>query len=214
MYLSRMRLKGGGKSTPAFWRAFTTDGYALHQAVWSVFGRGPDDTRSFLYRAELRGRDSQVYVLSEAGPVEEDSGLWHVESKPFDVVLKKGQRLVFELRANATVTRDGKRHDVVMDLKTKKGKAMTQNELAQEAGEAWLKRRSQQRGFRPEVVRVDGYRRFELMKGDRRKPIRLSTLDLTGILVVEEPDAFREVLHKGMGRARSFGCGLMMIRPA
>ena len=37
-------------------------------------------------------------------------------------------------------------------------------------------------------------------------------LDVRGILSVKEPDTFLATLGTGLGRARAFGCGLMLIR--
>ncbi|MBI5196048.1 MAG: type I-E CRISPR-associated protein Cas6/Cse3/CasE [Nitrospirae bacterium] len=32
------------------------------------------------------------------------------------------------------------------------------------------------------------------------------------MLKVVEPDAFVQIIHQGIGRAKSFGCGLMLVR--
>ena len=42
--------------------------------------------------------------------------------------------------------------------------------------------------------------------------IRLGTLEYEGSLVVRDPAAFLAGLFTGFGRARAFGCGLMLIR--
>jgi CRISPR system Cascade subunit CasE len=37
-------------------------------------------------------------------------------------------------------------------------------------------------------------------------------LDISGVLEVHDPDRFLLRLAQGFGRARAFGCGLMLIR--
>jgi CRISPR system Cascade subunit CasE len=39
-------------------------------------------------------------------------------------------------------------------------------------------------------------------------------LEMTGRLEVNEPEAFLSHLSQGFGRAKAFGCGLMLIRRA
>ena len=45
-------------------------------------------------------------------------------------------------------------------------------------------------------------------------PIRFSVLDFTGVLEVRDPAAFLAAIARGFGRAKAFGCGLMLIRRA
>jgi CRISPR system Cascade subunit CasE len=65
-------------------------------------------------------------------------------------------------------------------------------------------------GFTPETVEVEDYRAIPLRRGRGR----LGLLDLRGILTVDDPTRFIERLAQGFGRARAFGCGLMLIRRA
>ncbi|PKL51802.1 MAG: type I-E CRISPR-associated protein Cas6/Cse3/CasE [Nitrospira bacterium HGW-Nitrospira-1] len=118
------------------------------------------------------------------------------------------------------------RHDVVMEAKTKLNfKEMPHDKrphvatLIQEAGVAWLKTRETEQGFLVEddkdkpAVRADGYCQHRLFKGKEAKPITFSTLDFNGILTVTDPDTFiEESLYSGIGRAKAFGCGLMLVR--
>jgi CRISPR system Cascade subunit CasE len=50
---------------------------------------------------------------------------------------------------------------------------------------------------------------------DRRNAaMRIGVLDLEGVLVVSDPARLCHCLAHGFGRAKAFGCGLMMIRRA
>ncbi len=118
------------------------------------------------------------------------------------------------------------RHDVVMEAKTRLNfKEMPHDKrphvatLIQEAGVAWLKARETEQGFLVEddkekpTVRADGYCQHRLFKGKGAKPITFSTLDFNGILTVTDPDTFIEdSLYNGIGPAKAFGCGLMLVR--
>ena len=51
-------------------------------------------------------------------------------------------------------------------------------------------------------------------KGRREAYAKFGILDLSGTLRVNDPAAFIARLGTGFGRARAFGCGLMLIRRA
>jgi CRISPR system Cascade subunit CasE len=60
-------------------------------------------------------------------------------------------------------------------------------------------------------LRVDAYRQHRLRRREG-EDIRFSTVDLTGELEVSEPETFCEALLYGLGRAKAFGCGLLLVR--
>jgi CRISPR system Cascade subunit CasE len=44
--------------------------------------------------------------------------------------------------------------------------------------------------------------------------IRYSTIDFQGVLNVTDSEKFQAVLFKGIGKAKAFGCGLMLVKRA
>ena len=60
---------------------------------------------------------------------------------------------------------------------------------------------------------TSGFKPSELNAGGARA-IKLGLLDLSGTLRVSDPATFAARLGQGFGRARAFGCGLMLIRRA
>ena len=193
---------------------------ASHSLVWSLFADTPDRRRDFLWRQEAPGR---FLTLSARLPVNA-AGLFSVESKPFEPDLATGDRLEFSLRANAVISRStgpgqrGRRHDVVMDAlrATPPGEARAQAraEAVVAAGRAWLARQGAEAGFEPFAgVAVDGYEKCRL---PRRfgPPATFGVLDFDGQLTVTDAERFLARLTSGFGRARGFGCGLMLIRRA
>lgn len=72
-------------------------------------------------------------------------------------------------------------------------------------------------GFRvvTDLLRVDAYRQHRIpRKGKDIAPIQFSTVDLSGVLEVVDVERATEALRDGIGRARGFGCGLLLARPA
>ncbi|HQM47010.1 MAG TPA: type I-E CRISPR-associated protein Cas6/Cse3/CasE, partial [Smithellaceae bacterium] len=95
------------------------------------------------------------------------------------------------------------------------GKDCEMPDIVQISGLQWLEERSVSHGFsiEPNNIRADGYRQHKFFKRKGNNPISLSTVDFNGILTVTEPDVFIDkCLFKGIGPAKGFGCGLMLVR--
>lgn len=235
-YLTRIRLRPGASRQAAFWR-MVDQGDAHHRLVWGFFPK-KEEGRDFLYRAEGRAENLIFYTLSKRPP-EDASGLWLVdEPKPFLPRLSPGQILEFSLRANPVrrslanpdkqvrarvERRSGKhqhssdqKHDVVMLEKrrlTLAGEPVPQeSELVQQQGERWL--RQKEIGVRWCEVRADGYQQHRIWR--RGGAAAFSTVEFSGLLEVTDPDLMVQKLwagdSPGLGSARGFGCGLMLVR--
>lgn len=204
--------------------------YQLHQLIWNVFSDNPDRDRDFLYRYESVRDRPTFYTVSARAP-NDPSGLWNIQSKQYSPRVSRGERLAFSLRVNPIRSKRDEndkqhRHDVVMEAKVRLGfkdlpydKRPRMADLVQEAGVSWLKSRQNDLGFvikddgQEPAVRVDGYVQHILFKAGGTKPIKFSTLELNGILTVIDPETFvSKSLYEGIGPAKGFGCGLMMIR--
>jgi CRISPR system Cascade subunit CasE len=123
MYFSRVRIRPNIFKSSQLGKVLEGNVYGIHRLLWDLF---PDDKqRTFLYREEIareqlgalptvRG-EPIYYLVSQTKPVETDDSLFSVDSKDYQPQLEIGQRLTFECRANPVVTRQGKKHDVVMD---------------------------------------------------------------------------------------------------
>lgn len=61
-------------------------------------------------------------------------------------------------------------------------------------------------------VRVLGYRTLRFERPGA--PVQLGVLDFEGVLLVRDPACFLDALARGFGRAKAFGCGLMLIQRA
>jgi CRISPR system Cascade subunit CasE len=219
-YFSRISLSA--ERPEEVMRILKANDYGLHQSLWELFPNDPQARRDFLFRQDDVKRWPVFYLLSAREP-RGDHNVFRVETKPYQPRLAAGETLSFSLRANPVHTRktgggnpkQRKRDDVVMHLKRRLAADApdalpSQTELAQEAGEGWLLRQAERHGFEVLSVRADNYRQLRLRA--RNKDIRLSTLDFTGLLRVADKEAFGQALIQGIGPAKAFGCGLLLVR--
>lgn len=192
-----------------------------HHLVWTLFGDDPDRRRDFVYR--LDQRDGRPEVMAYASRMPEGGRLWEVQGKPFSPDLRAGDRLRFSVRVNPVVQRGRQRIDAVYDALLRLrgdagGDAGADRALvAAEQGAAWFGERALRLGLEPEGVPAAFDYRTQLLRksadaGD--KPFRLSTLEISGQARVTDPDALRAALAGGVGRAKAYGCGMLMIARA
>jgi CRISPR system Cascade subunit CasE len=188
-----------------------------HRLLWAVFSDSPDRERDFLWREESPGH---FMVLSARSPLDPHD-LFEIETKPFEPNLAKGDRLRFALRANAVITlraegMRGKRTDVVMhrlhEVPTAE-RAQRRDEIAREAGHHWLAGQGEKAGFVVESCEASAYRTLSVPR-DGRQPIQIGVLDLEGLIAIRDFSAFLPALTRGFGKAKGFGCGLMLIARA
>lgn len=221
MYLSRISTTESTAKDPATWRLFSSP-YLVHRAVWRLFADDSERKRDFLYRVSTQpvgARLPMIFTLSSRLPRRDGKGIWQVDTKEFKPKLDAGDRLRFLLRANPVVTRNGKRHDVVMDAKSAlrsrdipRADWPSMAELTQEAGKNWLERRAAKCGFALLGSRVESYRTDTFRKPGHQ--VRISTCDFDGVLTVTYPEEFLSVWKGGIGPAKGFGCGLLLCKRA
>ncbi|MEX2454046.1 MAG: type I-E CRISPR-associated protein Cas6/Cse3/CasE [Rhodospirillaceae bacterium] len=228
LYLSRLTLKTSPEITPLInvlqprtpADAIETD----HRLIWAVM---PEDFQREQHQggaaAFLWRRDDKAGRYFVLGPRPRDeSSLFEVETKPFEARLGCGDRLEFVLRVNATVDRrtagrtTRKRSDVAMDLLRSVApgdRPARRHEVAEKAACDWLGSRADKEGFALDALHLDGYRAV-IVKRNPGKSGRIGVFDLRGLLTVTDPPAFLARLASGFGRAKAFGCGLMLVRRA
>jgi len=233
LYLSRARLKRQPALDALAPLLIPSEGgaraHAAHRLVWSLFAGDLEARRPFLFRETHPGgvRGGAEFMILSTRPPSAESPLLDVETQGFAPLLRKGDRLAFSLRANATVARkdaSGRptRSDVVMralhDI-AKPARSEHREKVLLEAGGNWLRKQGERYGFRlpdadedDDLLRIDGYDVWRFSRLGERG--RIAVFDCGGVLEVTDPDVFLGRLPEGFGRARSFGCGLMLIRRA
>ena len=203
--------------------------YADHQWLWRLFAAPAGTARDFLFRRHDVNGLPRFYAVSQRKP-ESSHASWQVQTREYAPDIAAGTSLCFELRANPTVRhdRDGKskRHDVVMEAKkqllTARGlsrwadwKDDTRPDLysvVQQSCSAWLVRRGEAMGFSVDIgsLVAEAYEQHD-DRTDRK--LQFTTVDFGGQLTVTDPLAFATALVGGIGHAKAFGCGLLLVRP-
>lgn len=121
-------------------------------------------------------------------------------SKPFTVstkTLEKRKMFRFRLKANPS-KRDKKTGKTV-------GFFNQQDQLE------WLERQGDRCGFKPHNVIVQPSPNIYGRKKPKTKPIQIKTVLFQGILAVTDATTFLTTLQQGIGRGKSYGCGLVSI---
>lgn len=192
--------------------------YGMHQWLWKFFDTDPDAARDFIFRRHDVDHLPRVYVVSSRPPLTSSQD-WEVRTRPYDPQLRSGQRLSFVLCANPVVSKKGmdgksRRHDVVMQAKRDRTDPITMSTaaLVEEACLLWLSARAPKAGFELVGATVGAYRQQEASKRGSGNAIRFSSVEFAGELVVRDPAAFQRTLREGLGHAKAFGCGLMLVK--
>lgn len=227
MYLSRCRLRAAAIDHPGAWSLLGGE-YQVHRSVWALFADSPDRQRDFLYRVDTGPDGRPTVVTLSAREPSAPHALWETESKLIEPKLAAGDRLHFSVRVNPVVSRRepgqrrGDRHDVIMDAKRQMGwSRLDRNERPPEAEvihsaiQAWFQARSKAHGFGlvEGSLLCEGYRVATFAKG-KGKPVRLGICDVAGEFIVEDVSRFLETWRGGLGAAKGFGCGLVLLRRA
>lgn len=226
MYFSIIRVREGREREAA--AAWTNTVYEEHQWLWQFFPAPRGTQREFLFHKRIGPAMPHYYVLSDRAP-EGDAVGWEVLSKRYSPRVTVGTRLRFELRANPVVTRrvgaKRSRHDVVMDAKRQllAARGMTRwqdwdapdkpstQEIVHRSCAAWLLVRAAGLGFSVSEtsLQVEGYQQ----QVGKSAALRFSTVDFAGELAVTDTALFTRTMVSGIGHAKAFGCGLLLVRP-
>ncbi|RKN10996.1 type I-E CRISPR-associated protein Cas6/Cse3/CasE [Streptomyces radicis] len=197
----------------------SASGIHLHRRVMSLF---PDieaeDARAklgVLFRAEDTPQGYALLVQSTHEPdvarLPEDYGA--LRSRPLDPLLealKPGRRIRYRCVANA-VRRPGATTRELYKLK-----AMVP--LSGRAADEWWQRQAAAAGLDMHTVLsrpVDAVRGPRGTSGEAAKQrMHHARTQFDGLAVINDADALRERIISGIGRAKSYGCGLLTVAPA
>lgn len=227
MFFSKIVLKRSALSYTKLAQMVGYKEYKAHSLIWDLFSRNREQKRSFIYASEKSQTWPIFYAVSDVKPYDE-KGLWNIQVKPYNPQMSNRQRLQFLLTANPVITKQGNegghaRHDIIMNAKTLlKERGIPKNEwpplteFIHREGFSWLSKRSEKHGFsvNDKEVTVDSYEKHRFYKNGLKKPISLSSLTFSGILTVTDPQAFLNALFYGIGPAKGFGFGMLMVKRA
>lgn len=183
-YLSRFRLDAKDVVNP----------YEAHRLLWTSFPGIPDASRPFLFRLPpARSPIREGLMLSTRRPVP-SARVEIAACRPFRPVLRAGQSLRFEVTANP-----------VKRLLSGERVPLIRNEEQV----AWLRRQ------------LDGAADIEHASAHARETLgfskpgmnrgKIETVTFRGIAQVKDSSRFLDRCLGGIGPAKSFGCGLLLL---
>lgn len=212
-------------------------GYLVHGQIGELFG----DLRPRLFHlASTQGARWRVLAYGHnpadslrrhaaqfADPTVHAAVDWETfASKAMPRAWSEGQRLGFEVRVCPVIRKSGQgekhRPGAEVDVflarcwSAGEGTAVDREEVYREWFASQLARHG---GAISKATRVERMQRHHLVRrtqGETRKAHVLERPDVTlsGELVVTDPEAFNGLLVRGIGRHRSFGFGMLMLKPA
>ncbi len=195
MYLSKVFLEPVALNNAHVW----------HKALWTLFpNRVPDTTAPFLFLIEQMNlaKGAKLLVQSEQLPEKSSNVARVLAHKHWQPQFHLGQRLVFSLRANPTKKirdKDNSERKIRVPL------------IKEEEQEAWLNRKLDPVGNLHEI-RIQKHPPIYFRKGARAG--KVVSVSYEGIFEVQNPKSLQKIWESGIGPAKAFGCGMLMIRRA
>jgi len=187
-----------------------TDPYSLHRVVYGLYADVRDaagkagHTPSGILHADQGGdfHSRNILLLADRAPSEHaEGGYGQVRSKVIPIDFLSHVHYRFKVIVNPT-----RRDSASAKLMPVKGREAVAAWFAERAPVSW--------GFQvaPEHLQVD---RLEVLRFNDKaqRLVTLAQAHVQGQLNVTDPEQFRHSFARGIGRGRSFGCGLLQVVP-
>lgn len=186
--------------------------YEMHRTLSRAFAPAQDALPlRFLWRQESApsaGGGDDVAILVQAAtagrwaPIEALPGYLRgtgVEQKAVDLgrLLQPGQRCLFRLRCNPTVTRQGKRQGLQRE----------------EDQRRWLERQGQQHGFEVLGARIGRSELASCQQARSGRRITVQVVQFDGVLLPTDAQRLGAACMVGIGHAKALGLGLLSVAP-
>ena len=189
--------------------------YELHRAIWELFPDRAEETRDFLFRVEVLepNKGARVLMLSQNAPMQRSEHSQVMAIREWAPMFAKGQRLRFRLRANPvkSIADDSKGSKTGNNGK-QYAKRVRVPLIHEEHQHAWLERKLDSAAVLEQlVIHREVPLWFSKANGKQRMAGKVQPVLFDGVLKVREPQALLESLQKGIGPAKSFGCGLLSL---
>jgi len=204
MYLSKVRLLPGRLDNAWEW----------HRALWTLFPgieRIKNESAPFLYQMERLNlkQGAEVLMQSAIEPGKASDRAQLLAVRQFDPRPREGQLLTFRLTANVTkAIRDKDNPDRKIRVPL----------IKEEQQRAWLERKLGDAASAIRNLHIQRHPPLYFRKGQR--PGKIVTVSFEGELVVGNAQALAKLLKgdadhaPGIGPAKAFGCGLLLVRRA
>jgi CRISPR system Cascade subunit CasE len=212
-------------------------GYSLHAVFAACFGSFAP--KPFMFQPHPGAPKILAYSALDAGALRAHAldfalpdaiaaiNLDNLLSKPMPAAYAVGRDLGFSVRVRPTVRtdKDGNRErtrEIDAFEAAIVGTAEDAGTLRAQVYSDWLTLRMAQGGCAIRTpLTLSGLRRTAVFRRDQNRGLRRiggkdggPDATFTGILRVTEPEAFSDLLARGVGRHRAFGFGMLLLRPA
>lgn len=215
MYLSRVEINPYRRETmkvfdsPQLMHASVMAGFSSFDStpdrvLWRVDRLGP----SVYVLVQSRRKPDFSHMVEQYGRPETMQGWDTMEYDPFLQKIETGQEWRFRLTANPVHS--------VKDGKDTESRGKVKAHVTIEQQKKWLIDRSQKLGFSLTKLDADNYN-LEIKQRDIKKFMRegkettVSMATFEGVLKVEDKEVFLNSMVNGIGRAKSYGCGMITV---
>ena len=187
-----------------------TDAYSLHRVVYSLY----EDVRDVKQKKSSKasgilyadqGGDVQsrkILMLASREPMDAVDGLHgEVRSKPVPEDFLSHEQYQFKVIVNPT-----RRNSASRKLMAVRGRDDVARWFAERATSSW--------GFAVSSQYLQVHKIEVLQfKDKQRRDITIGQAHVQGLLRITDKDQFNKSFTQGIGRARTYGCGLLQIVP-
>jgi CRISPR system Cascade subunit CasE len=187
------------------------DSYDWHQAVWKAFPGRDGEQRDFLTRLDQRQEGFRLLIVSPVQPVRPewcpaDGESW--KTKPIPESYFICSRYAFQLSANATKKVSKELPNGTLTKNGRRVPLRKREELLE-----WIKRKAVQGGFTVDEATLRTFSRGREYFSKKSQAGLHSAVEFQGVLTVTDPATFHETFTRGVGPAKAFGFGLLVIAP-
>ena len=209
-------------------------GYAMHCFLAGVFGelapqpfrlilpRSRGNRRGIFYGYGRAGVDALREAITQfADPLQARVlPSASLDGRLMPATWKAGTRLGFELLTRPTVrrARGSRNPGAEIDAFQREAERYPPGAMPRSREEVytdWLSQQLQRhRGAELDSARLVSFQRTRSMRALKRKPFEGPTALLQGTITVIDGDDFTRLLGRGVGRHRSYGYGMLLLRPS
>jgi CRISPR system Cascade subunit CasE len=186
------------------------DTYDWHQRVWQAFGDRDNHVRDFLIRVDRKEEAFQVLILSQSPPTKPN---WCptdcFQSKAIPEGYFGHSRYRFSLLANPTKKARVYNADGTRKKNGRRVPLCTREDLV-----AWIERKGIDGGFNVDESSLRTIPRGrEFFHRDETSHGTHTAVEFQGVLAVNDCEKFRAAVANGIGSAKAFGFGLLVLSP-
>ncbi len=171
------------------------DTYKWHQWIWKSFPDTPDAKREFLFRVDTQPGNVRILLLSAHEPKSPDGRVWQSKAIRDEFLMHKAYR--FQIKGNPTFRRNADRRRIPLNR--------------EEDVINWFQRKLEAIGCRVLSLEV-GQLSEQRFQKNGKSGLHIS-VDASGVLEVADRNAFSYGFSQGIGPAKGFGFGLLMLQP-